>query len=579
MNSVLRTAFVCCAAFLMVACEESIEKQIAAREAEHEAFKARAGEIADEATREALLNVGWSYFLVTKIGLENRLPPAEVRYDERPLAILEDYAGPADLTENFLGGLLGKNDPKYFRTSLDVIEPFDFPFEHRFDWRDVELEDGEIVAVTTEEEYEDAAERIQVIERFGDLRMFAPEGVEVPLPVRVRGEFVASPPRSVLRASLIAGDERTLGDYLVSVREIEGHYAVLEVVRADGGALDLKGADVVAGATDAEGRYLDRSGSGTGANDFYEVFGALLYTLLEAAEEGELDSADVEARLEAAAAPYQAEAEKTLVKTFYFRGEVAGLEIVLLAPGDGETSFPVEVKLDAMDAYVDDGRPVERRPMEATAYDYGLSTLMDPKLRADLSAEDVATEIVVKQERGNVYFEYPAVLSDVFLDSFSRYEEEDAVVRFFDGDGSAIALPEDADPFYDATVNRIEVYRDAFDVAPARVAGSIPVVLMPGVSIKRFEAGRTPENIAIEENMIIVSDHVNNGRRELYALDGEGRFLKRFLATTYSYEDAPSKRALYYYGEPKGVLIIERGRTETATYAFDIALEAPDGAQ
>lgn len=571
----------------LAGCEKSIEEELEALGEERQAFGARLAEIEDEALRGDLQGLARTYFLVRKIRLENSKPPEETGYGEPPFALLGDYADIAEMTESFLGGLIANNEPSNFSNEdIDVLRPFALPFAHELTWDEVVLADGAVIPIREERDPE--ATEVHAAAYGEDLYVYYPEGIEKSLPRRLRGRFAASLPRDLLRfdfADKTSGSPDQAGEqageqagYEATLVAREGHFATVEIRRLDGAALEIEGDDLILAARDEAGRSLDDKGNTTGPAELVEVFGSALERALEAALGGGAEREAIKADFEREMEAFGEKHAGTYRKTTFFRGQVAALEVFLVDRAQAEAvERDLDLPLQALKDPREANTPLRDIAPQAVVYDYNLGFLEDG-MAPELRPEEVQAAIKVEQrpyygsKPGELRFAYPEVMSDLFLGSAFRFGDIENLT-FHDADGQPVTPAAGAEAAYSVNLTRIEYEGKKFSAPPVRVTGSLPVRILPELKQSRLERGALPDGIEIEGNRVIVTSEDYRQEALIYARAADGRFLKEITAIDYRYDDAATKRVYYYYGAPQAVELLERGRSETVDYAFDVKLE------
>ena len=568
--------FLCLSAAWLVACEDSIDERLEALKQEREAFRARVAQIADETPRAEIEDLARTYFLIRKIQLQNRQAPEAVVYDAPPLAVSRDYTDLRDMVDNFVAGLIADSDPEYFSERIKPRLPFAFPLEYELAWEEVLLEDGARVPMA--ETFDPQSAELHAAMERGEIYIHFPEGAEKRLPRTLKGAFRATLPDELLRFDFAAGEvgeSREQAGYKVTLVGVEDHHATVEVERSDGAAPALDSDHLFIAAKDRSGAFLDNSGNGTGRPQMVERFGELLAQALEEALAGEAGARE---RFEKQMEAHQAQEAGVFRKVSYFRGEVEAVEVLLVDPLQArETDRPLALAMQSFREPSEPDLPLRDIATSAVVYDHDLAHL-DEGIKPELPREAVAAAVTVRQRPprngrpGEVAFDYPEVVSGAFLGTFYRYDQA-ADVTFFGSDGQPIALPADSKEAFRFTVNRIEYDPGKFPAPPQRVAGVLRLRILPELKRSRLEPGGLPPGIAIEGNRVILSSKALREEALVYARAADGRFLKEIASIDYRYEDGPTKRVHYYYGEPQAVELLEKGRTETVDYAFDVKLD------
>lgn len=565
---------------LLAACKDP---SLAEQQLEFEKTKAeiaqRIEKISDPELRAAASDVADTLNWFKRIELEQAEPPTAVAYDEDPFSWLQDYPEPSALVSNYTGGLIALTGDTYRLGVIDIKLPFTYPFDSELLWSSVELADGTTVPVSGEfaitppdVSLSNGGSRLEVVpsaKGFTD---------DTSLPHQVKGVLEIGVPEEIAYLTLTAkdrGKSHKLGDYLVTLTEISGHVVSVEVARQDGGPISEDPMQLLTAAKDKTGQFLASSGSSSGPSaDFFAQFSEYLLTLLTQIEQGKMTADSVEAAMEQHAEQLKEKFGDLYVKQQFFRGTVETVAVVFAGKTlkqDIPLQLPVYLdKTLDFNAAVD----IDDIPVQSVAYAHELAYLTAKDRAIELPSNTVASAIQIQPgERWGdevyVEFTYPKQLvSNLFVDAFRRYEFDDAQVSFFDADGQPIS----GEPSYNFTVNRLEYTPSSFSKTPVRMQGKFQVNLMPELEFAHFSAEALPDDIEVKDNQLRIR---GSDQEHTYALDAEGRFLRKFYSQRFANTQGPSTRVDYYYGKPSHVLAIKPGELETIEYVFDAPLTVP----
>lgn len=511
--------------------------------------------------------------------IEAKTPPKATRYTTSALARLEDYTNPAEMAEVFLGTLIIET----FSNSLKLQEAFSYPLPYEMDLNGVRLADGQIVTVS--EAYFPERAEIQAV-RPGSLidMVYDPSGA-VPegqaLPTHVSGTFTAELPGAVLQVEFGAnesGKTRQVGDYSVTLVKVDGHQVAVEIARIDGGMPEIDTALIYIEARDQTGQFLDDRGSGWGDPEDFNKLIKALDVALDAAVKGTLVEADPDTLFEKISEIGGLEDSKEIYGEVDFLGTPDRVRVTMLAPAGGERiSREITLSVLALERF----RYAETPDVIAVSgpvYNHGIEAALRD-LPVDLTAKEIATGIsVVHSEYGNsLTFNYPDVQSDIFIDGFSRFENNDPSLlslTFLDAKGEPITVTDEG--AYEFTVNRIEYDPARFSHPPIRVTGQVPVQRLTGITRVAYAPDDLPKGLSIKGNMLLIDPEVFPTVGEeirLFATNGEGRFLSLLHEESIQTESGIRQKTQYYYGEIGGVVLLERGGIETLSYVFEAVLE------
>lgn len=583
MRAVFKSISVCALALLAAACENEPDDPLAALEAERAALIERIENLDDEDARANLRGLAQSIFWYRETELRNRAAPETPVQGEPPLAFLSPYESPEDYAENFAAGIM----IAHTNSNLDAITlrvPFQFPFANELNWTEFHLADGQIVPMSSE--FDPAATETQFYMRGPFLEKETPAGQDPVRTVRARGAFVATLPQSIERLDFAAADigaPRALGDLLITLTELEDNYASFEFDRVDGAPISLDYDTILAGGADAAGDYLAQKGSMTGHGALVDFYQTSLVETLEGLESGDLNAETAKSSLEAKRDAFLETADKSARKRFYFQGDVAAAELVLTAQEPyARRTFPVDVVPRDLRGSEYTNAYGERflYPTEAMLYADPPAAVLAPPDLAEAPEAELKTAIQLERAPTRVgsnlpeavSFSYPETGSGLIVPLAARFSGADATIRFRDSVGGVIAFPEGEDPPFRLYANRIEFNPDDFAVKPFSVEGVIQVDQRPDVTITRYEIDDLPADVVIEDNMVILKTDDIWRSAKVFAFDGEGRFLRRIFGRLFGENDGVGERVVYFYGRPRGAIVVDGGERVLVDYAFEFDL-------
>lgn len=559
---------------LLAACKgESIaDKRAALKDTEAE-LALRIEKITDPELREGASKVANIITWFQEIEIDQLEPPVSVVYEEDPFVWMQDYPESDVRLSNYRGGLIALTDVTHRLGSIDIKFPFDYPFDSKIVWEKVELADGTLVPVSGD--FRVSPPDVSVSNGGSSLTVVPSEDgytENTPLPSRLSGMLEIAVPEDVVHLSLTKkdiGNAHKIGDYAVKLTEINGHGISLEVTRQDGGIIVEDPIQLLVETRDNTGQFLARSGGSSGpSDDFFEMFSEQLLTLLTQIEQEEVDVESIEAEMERRSDSLKDKFGGLYVQKEFFRGTVETVEVVFAAAAM-EQKIPLDLTIYHDSALsFDDPLDIIDIPVQSVAYAHELAYLTASDRTIELAPQKVATAIKIEPatrwgDEVHVEFAYPEkTVSNLFVGAFDRYEFDSAEVAFFDADGQEISGP----PPHNFTVNRLEYMPSAFPVQPTRMTGKFEVNLMPELQFKRYAVDALPENIRVSDNKLIKTGSYQ-GR--MYAMDGDGRFLRKFYSQQFPSSKGPSTNVDYYYGEPSAVLIVNPGPIERIEYRFD----------
>lgn len=561
---------------LLVGCkEETLEAKRAALAETRTQINAHLENIEDPELRREATELASRLVWLKETRIDQMEPPQSVVYDDdEPFLWMTDYPTSDEMVTNYAAGILAFTYVEYRLGTVNIQRPFDYPFDTRLVWKQIELADGTIVPVSGD--FDITPPGVQVA-NFGTRLSVVPTAagytVDTPRPTRAIGTLKIIAPGQLTRLSLTRsdlGDAQRVGDYVVTLDEMKGHIVSIKVERQDGGVIKDAPIQVLIAAKDKTGRFLGDSGHSTGPSDeSLEAYSEFLLELLAEVEKGEVEVGEVDAEATRRAESLEDEYGGEYFHKAFFRGEVDTVEVVFADSAEAQ-DIPLDLEI-LVDMRPDYDAPIEIEDIsvQSIAYDHSLAYLTANDRVMELSAEDVANKVTIGAARirgDDVYinFDYPKrTISSLFL--IRRYDFRTGTVMFFDSDGQEIL----GDLPYKLTSGRLEYKPDGFPTRPARAVGSFDVNLMPTIPTQIHQVGALPDHIRVDGNKVIFETTENR----IYAMDDNGRFLRRFHTQLFRSRIGPSTYVDYYYGNPSAVLILEPGETESVAYEFDIELD------
>lgn len=563
----------------LTGCKDDIESQLAALQEARDARIAKVKQISDPAARDTFGFMTSMLYQIQAGYIESRRPYTDgTQYTQPTLRRLQDYGSPVDMAQTFAGSLWAKLD---FTQAVDVEEPFAFPLQHELVWERITLSDGTVLPISRD--YDPESNEIQAIDTNFDYRVIynsdggLPEGAA--LPASIAGQFNTMLPSAVLTVTFDAsnaGDTQDIGNYSVKLVEAEDHLAVVEISNSDGTAVTLDSDHVIVEAMDETGGYLDSFGSSWGNPEQLQNALAAFDELIQAAVDGTIDDFSDDAIEAEMLARAGLDMQEKLHGQIGFRGSIDKVEITLMPPGDLAYTETVTLPALAFSGQIE-GPNIPEIPVTGTVYDHARAAFLD-NTPVDIDPSDINTAIVAEHDnfRDSVRFNYPDVVSNLFVDAFRRYDEDagDAFAMFFDASGDRI-IATDPDAF-DLTVNRVEFDPALFPTPPARVTGQFPVLIMSDIGREVFEPDTDPDALTIVGNQVRVDrNQFRNwdGNHEVLARDASGQLLKTITIQGVSSDDDRRLQVHYFYGDVARVELLKSGPTEMVLYNFDAAID------
>ena len=566
-------------ALTISACKEDTADALARVDQEWSGRDAKIEQIKDADTRENFAQMAQFLGFMERSRIEAQIPPKETRYTVPALERLDDYANPSEMTKVFLGASFIEALGTTFRRQY----PFDYPLPYEIGLTSVQLDNGQTVAIS--DDYLPENPEIQAARNGSMIHMVYDPSGRVPegqaLPTSVSGTFTAELPGKVLQVGFDkgeVGDSRQTGDYSVTLLQVDGHQVAVGIERTDGAMPAIDTDAIYIEAQDQTGRYLDDRSSGWGNPEDFAKLVKALDIALDMAVNGGLTQADSDKLFQKISDIGGLEESPRIYGEVDFRGTPDRIKVTILAPDGGQT-FTKEITLPvrALENYSKADAP-EPIPVTGPVFNHSIEAAIKYQ-PIDLTREEIATKVTITQpDYGHsVHFNYPDVLSDIFIDGFSRFEGEEnqpVPVTFLDAKGNPIeGLSEEAFKF---TIDRIEYDPALFPRTPVRVVGQVPVRRLTDMPRVTYEADALPEGLQIKGNMLLVDParFPDWGEDILaFATTDDGRFLTRFHEQRLS---GQRQVVDYFYGDIGGVVLFERGADEVVPFSFDVKLEPLD---
>lgn len=348
---------------------------------------------------------------------------------------------------------------------------------------------------------------------------------------------------------------------------------------ADGSSPTIESDAIFVEATDATGAYLDSFSSSWGNPDDLGAAMPVFDELIQAVIDGDIDDLSEEALNQEMFARTGLDGPTSLLGHIGFRGTVDAVEVTLLLPStDGEELSQI-ITLPALDTTEFLKGPIPDIPTRGAVYDHERTTFL-ATVPIDIDPATVNTAIIPQHDAFQelVSFNYPYVISDLFIGIYDRYDddaEDQIVVTFLDSSGNVITVPEDA---FEFTINRVEFDVTQFPTPPARVTGQFPVVVMTDMPRETYDASTNPDAIEISGNQVVRIERSqfrnwDTGNELVLARDASGQLLKKLTILNISSPGEERVSVHYFYGEVAEVELLKRGNRETVIYSFDAAIE------
>ena len=539
--------------------------------------------VSDEDVRTALQDLSQDALYNDLNNVDWEMPPARTRYGHFALATLDDYTDIEEMTGVFLNNLFASTWADYL--CVEARRPFGYPLPHRIDWLGVRMDNGDTLPFAGRPGAADREEDL-MRHRFDERYCYQQRREEDDAkPVALLGEFTGRVPKQRLVfdfPSPQAGQRRSQAGYTVTLVATNGHGYALEVRTEDGRPMPLDRRDVIAEGLDQDGRPLARTLVQTGALALFQLADQEVDGLIDQALENKLTVAELEQHLEQTEARLRERVGDVHHTRLAFKGPVATARITLLDQDPEQQLMKRELALPIKQ--VDGLNPtaqfapdaIQSISLPGPVYRSSLDGLME------LTAEQVPSRIRIVQNDGrtplytsSVDFRYPKVESRRFMEMESErmvLKDGPNPITFYDADGQPIPLPEgDHSDYYRFTVNRVDYNPQRFPSKPVRLSAELRVRVFREVSKSQHAKGELPKGLRLQENRLVVDTEVFD--TPLFALDGQGRFLKRALTRTYQRKGQAPVEVIHFYGAPEAVEIWTSDAPSEDSYQADVELE------
>lgn len=603
---ILLTLFICIVTF--TSCSQSndrdIDKKLADLEKEKLAFDKKVESIKIDSLRKSAEEFGGMLFWIQKADLENMRTPKDTSYQENPMAILEDYPTVQGLTENYLNGILIENNGDFStKRQLKVIYPFEYPFQQNVVWTNVQFNNNTVNPIVAE--YKEDSKAIQVVKSSynngNELDVYYPNqenNIAQQQPVLLNGSVETVSPKAILQFKFAhneTGDTKEQNGIKVKLVSIKGHIVSVEVTnpnKQDPALKDFKGDLVNIQATDKTKKFLSRSGASSGPDDLLDHYKSILNKIIDNPE----NVKSLEKDLEKSEAEYEKKHKNQSFYKTYYRGPV---EDVIVYVSDYSKAVVVkrELKLPTYSfTNHSDSKTIAEIPSHATVYDRSLNNVLNQK--SELSEKDLTKEIKIEQKAytpptkkggyegmAQFSFEYPKILSTLFLDDFSRYEKLKTVSFYDKKGGKQIVLPADSVSYHDGSgsvenpwvefqVNRIEYNPSKFPVKPGYATGLIQIRLSDVKKIVN-PVSKLPAGIKVVGNQLIIDGSAVEGNNKFYVKDKTGKYLKQITSIAYDGKSGYNNDRIqvnYYYGVPFTIEQYQQQDSKIVDHTFEVEL-------
>jgi len=565
--------------FPLAACKENPADALARIESEWQIREAKIEQIKDEDTRKNFDRLAGFLHFMEKSGIEAQLPPTVTDYTDSELTRLYDYANAKEMAEVFAGAITVEDG---YAGGLRPDLPFSYPFLHSLEWTSLTFSDGGELPIVAE--YDPALDEIQVVQEGSGVQVVydptgaIPEGSAKP--TLLKGVFetqLQGAPLVVKFAENQVGQTRLVGDYAVTLLKREGHLIAVEVSRIDGAKPEIETEAIYIEARDKTGRFLDYRSRGWGDPKEFALMIKAMDLAISKAISGEIKESDPDALMEIIAKTGNLKEPSKLYGEVDFEGTVQDVQVTILTPADANAFVQeIVVPVANSDLYINADEPPARN-VAGPVYSHGIEKMLH-ELPNDLEPEEIQTMISLEHSDYDnvVHFNYPDVLSAIFIDGFSRFvdDEDQVLLTFLDASGAPVKS--DGKGAYRFTINRIEYDPARFAIPLARVSGRVFVRRLKGVTRATYSEDTLPNGMRINGNMLLISKQEYTRWQSdyaVFAVDSKGRYLTMFDKKSLTVSTDEKFEVRYYYGDIAGIELFQRGETETLPFDFDIALK------
>jgi len=604
MNKLLRSVTLVFFAALC-SCTQSLDQKIEKLEKDKANFDKKVAAMKNDSLKTQAEEMGAMLFAFEKMDLENQRVPTVTEYAVNPLIILDDYSSTTDLVNNYANGILvDRQQDSKSQKDLKIIYPFEFPFQQIAEWNSVKLANNTVLTLKSDKDYQEGAENIVALKShdlaFNEINVYyAAETTDPKLqPDRLLGKIQATAPKNVLQFKFSIDDEGEIQEkngIKVKLLSIKDHQVKIEVTNPLKTAAGVNTQDlewVKVHAKDDTRQYLDYSGHSSGAEGIIDYYKSILTKLIDEPQnitelKKELDKKDKE---------FESEYKDKYYLTTYFKGKVKEVTVYIfdyskVVTVKKELNVPVQKFEGSFDR-----QPIAGIPVDARVYDHEIENLLRGKAEVNPDALDSAIKIqqlpYKKPTENNsaikarLDFQYPDVLSKLFIKDYNRFTSIKTVTFYDKKDGTAIDIPADSmnldnhgssDGWVEFQSSRIEYNPTKFTKEPHYVTGIVQVEL---ADIKKsiYGINQLPAGMQLKGNMLIVDGNIlRENDNQYYVKDKSGKYLK--MITSRSYESAAGQAdgysiAKYYYGSPFTIERYELVDTGKADYTFGVELNS-----
>ncbi|MCE8038496.1 hypothetical protein [Halomonas sp. MCCC 1A11062] len=599
-------------------------------EAAHKARIAILDDLEDKALAQLLGQAqSGNYYSVLDL-VPFHMGPGQFEYAQPWLLRMEDYADIADLTDAYVQSLLAFSSydhPPCMRYSdhhgFKLSQGFEFPFRHYLDFSQITFEDGRTIEIP--EVANQQRETADVVYTGESFCFKAPFTAGDPQPLKVTGEFHADLPSDLLEFEFTADDvgkTAEQGGYFVTLLEFENGRYVIEVDAEEGTPMNFGNRDILAEAVDDHGNYIAWRATERAPTSRSQRIDEVLEDLFQRAEQGSLDEDEARSELEALRDTLHEEEGRKLFLGRAFNGIVDKARITLMVYTEESESVSHELELPVHNfphpLKIDDGNldalPVipPTAPVYSTREEHRLPTvelddaLMQERIRMSQWHEKGEGLDPDREHSGQIGWFYPPVQSDLFMEKEDRAGALHVLgtFEFYDAQGERVEAREPRENeseviafeykpgdrgvsvVYPRMFGRLDYSPERFTETPARVKGTLPMIVAPNLIKDSFAKDELPAGMTLNGNQLVVDyavfepreveevrDDRNERRNQIFVKDSQGYLVEIMKRTYFNHQPQRTPVDVYYfYGQPESVEIWYKGATTLVDYEFDFEL-------
>jgi len=592
---------------IFISCTKSVDEKLEDLKKEKLAFEKKVAAIKNDSLRQQAKKFGGMLFWLQEIDLENERPPKDTVYDENPFVILNDYGSTSDLANNYLDGIIvEKDESRGDKIELKLHYPYALPFAQKASWKSVKFNDNSSTDIIEDEN--DSLINRQVVrtnwnnEEGFDI-LYPDEKSYSAKPAFLNGSVEAQVPKAILKftfASNETGDTKEQNGIKVKLAKVKGHAVSIEVENPNktDPAVDTEKMDLVTIlATDKTKKFLHQSGSSSGSGEMFDFYKKLLNEVVDNPEKVSTLQKD----LDEEERKYDEKHKNMSYYSAYFKGTVEEVVVYVMDYSKAtirKKNFSLPVySFKAEERDYNSTAPYQEVfdiPTFATAYDPAVSKLLSAKM--ELSAGELPGKIKIDQtsirsssstgdkEKWQVSFEYPEMMSSLFIDNMFRYDGVKETAFFEEKDGKQIAIPKDSIDYNNGEFNGtnpiVDFGSSSVNYDPARLPSKAKYlkgliqVNLADITRSSYPVNKLPAGITVSGNKVMVNEAMVKDKIFVFAKNAAGKYLKKITSVSFKRGDNPGREINvdYYYGRPYLIECYTKKGDHLADYKFEVKL-------